>query len=143
MLGTTRSARSMLDEMYGFVDDYLADGGPLEMLEQGVGGPDDERLEFHGRPMFPERLHVVALAIDVTTQLLTVLDEFFADAAATVAAWPSTNDPSITPATRRRLEQIRTRSHRSRFRGRCDDVGVRRSTNVRRGKNRPALRGDD
>ena len=97
MLSTAQSARSMVDEMHGFVDDYLADGGPLWMLEHGVGGPDDERLEFHGRPMFPERLHVVALAIDITTQLLATLDEFFTDAAATVSAWPSISDLSITP----------------------------------------------
>ena len=113
MLSTAQAARSMLDEMHGFVDDYLADGGPLWMLEQGVGGPDDERLEFRGRPMYPERLHVVAVAIDITTQLLDTLDDFFTDAAAIVAAWPSTSDPSITPATRRRLEQIRARSHRT------------------------------
>jgi hypothetical protein len=62
--------------------------------------------------MFPERLHVVALAIDVTTQLLETLDSFFADAARDVASWPDTADASITPATRHRLEQIRSRAGR-------------------------------
>ena len=95
----------MLDEMLGFVDEYLAVGGPLEMLEQGVDG------EFRGRPMFPDRLHVVALAIDVTTQLLETLDRFFDAAAEQTASWSTPNDTSITPSTRARLEAIRDRNH--------------------------------
>lgn len=74
MVTTAEMARSMLAEMLSFVDEYLEEGGPLWMLERGVGGPDGERLEFHGRPMLPERLHAVALAIDVTTQLLGTVD---------------------------------------------------------------------
>jgi PadR family transcriptional regulator, regulatory protein AphA len=109
MLTTAEMARSMLDEMLGFVDEYLAEGGPLWMLEHGVGGPQEDRLGFHGRPMFPERLHVVALAIDVTMQLLETLDTFFADAANHVGSWPSTTDPSTTPDARARLERIRSR----------------------------------
>jgi PadR family transcriptional regulator, regulatory protein AphA len=106
---TAATTRSMLDEMLGFVDEYLDDGGPLWMLEHGVGQPDTDRLKFHGRTMLPERLHVVALAIDVTTQLLGTLDSFFTEEADQVASWPDLADASITPATRRRLEQIRTR----------------------------------
>jgi DNA-binding PadR family transcriptional regulator len=109
MLTTAEMARSMLDEMLDFVDEYLEEGGPLWMLEHEVGGPEEERLEFHDRPMFPERLHVVALAIDVTTQLLETVDRFFSDAADRVASWPTTSDHSITPATRARLERIRSR----------------------------------
>ena len=89
----------MDDEMFGFAEEYLADGGPLSMLEPGVSGPGVDR-EFHGRPMFLERLHSVALAIDVTTRLLATLDRFFRDTADDVANWPCTTDPSITPATR-------------------------------------------
>jgi hypothetical protein len=37
-------------------------------MHDGAGARDAGQLEFHGRPMFPERLHVVALAIDVTTK---------------------------------------------------------------------------
>jgi hypothetical protein len=37
-------ARSMLDEMLGFVDEYLDEGAPLRMLERGVGGPEGDRL---------------------------------------------------------------------------------------------------
>jgi hypothetical protein len=80
------------------------------MLEQGTSEPDGDRLEFHGRPMYPERLHVVALAIDVTTQLLETIHSFFNDAANRVASWPSTTDISITPDTRQRLEGIRSRA---------------------------------
>jgi PadR family transcriptional regulator AphA len=111
---TATTARSMLEEMFAFVEEYLEEGGPMSMLEQGQGSAD--HLEFHGRPMFPERLHSVALAIDVTTQLLETLDVFFTEAAEHVASWPDTADPSITPQTRARLESIRARavSHRRR-----------------------------
>lgn len=106
---TASMARSMVAEMLGFVEEYLEEGGPVSMLERGVSTPAGERLEFHDREMFPERLHVVALAIDVTTQLLQTLDTFFTDASGEVASWPDMADPSITPATRRRLEQIQLR----------------------------------
>lgn len=109
MMTTAEMARSMLAEMLDFVDEYLDEGGPLWMLEGG-GGPEGERLEFHGRPMFPELLHVVALVIDVTTRLLEAVDHFFSDAADQVASWPTTNDPSITPHAR--LERIRARRTR-------------------------------
>jgi DNA-binding PadR family transcriptional regulator len=104
MRSTAASARAMLEEMLRFVDEYLEDGGPLTMLEQGI-----ERGEFHGRPMFPERLHSVALAIDVTTRLLGTVEEFCTGAAEEVRSWPSPRDPSLTPATRARLERVRER----------------------------------
>ncbi len=108
MQSTAQAARSMLAEMLGFVAEYLEEGGPLSMLQQGIGGPDD-RIEFHGRPMYPERLHVVALAIDITTQLLQIIDTSFSDMAAQVATWQSTSDPSITPQTGERLRRIQAR----------------------------------
>lgn len=110
MQTTAETAQSMLNEMLDFVDEYLEEGGPLWMLEQRVSEPGGERLAFHGRPMYPERLHVVALAIDVTTQLLETIQSFFNDAADRVANWPSTNDISITPDTRQRLERIQSRA---------------------------------
>lgn len=112
MRDTAAMARSMLDEMLGFVDEYLEEGGPLWMLEHGVGGPDTERLEHRGRTMLPERLHVVALTIDVTTQLLGTLERFFTEVADQVAAWPDPADASTIFATRQRLEQIRARHGR-------------------------------
>lgn len=112
MMTTAEKARSMLGEMLTFVEEYLEEGGPLWMLEHGTGGPEDERLQFHDRPMYPERLHVVALAIDLTTQLLDTVDRYFSEAADQVASWPTTSDSSITPNTRARLEQIRDRHNR-------------------------------
>jgi hypothetical protein len=56
---------------------------------------------------------VVALAIDVTTQLLETIHSFFNDAADRVASWPSTSDISITPDTRQRLQRIQSRAETS------------------------------
>lgn len=107
---TAAATRTMLDEMLGFAAEYLEEGGPLSMLEAGVGGADDVRREFHGRPMYVERLHAVALAIDATTRLLATLEEFCRQTAREVTDWPSTTHPSLTPATRRRLEAIIARA---------------------------------
>lgn len=109
-LTSTRDAtRSMLDELTGFVDEYLEDGGPLWMLEHGVGGPDDERLEHHGRVMFPERLPVVALVQDAVTRLLAELEAFCDEALTSVEQWGPPVDAATVAATRRRLEAIRDR----------------------------------
>jgi DNA-binding PadR family transcriptional regulator len=108
MEATADAARSMLDEMLGFVDEYLAEGGPLWMLEHGVGG-DDARLEFGGRPMFPERLHVVALVIDATTRLLADVETFARATADETRSWRDATDPRNTAATRARLEAVRAR----------------------------------
>ena len=56
MRSTRHLARAMLDEMVGFVDEYLDDGGPLWMLEAGVGGRSSGRRQYRGRTMYPERL---------------------------------------------------------------------------------------
>jgi hypothetical protein len=106
MEATAEAAREMHDEMVDIVDEYLGDGGPLSMLEQRVGGPGQERLEYNGRPQYPERLHVVALAIDITTRLLAELEEFFATTAEETRTWTATTERRLTPATRRRLEAI-------------------------------------
>ena len=98
-------ATAMLAALRGYVREYLADGGPMDMLEQGQGGPG-ERRSFAGRPMFPERLASVALAVDITTRLLEQVEHFFRDEAPTVIAEQFT-DP---PATRRRLEGILARA---------------------------------
>lgn len=111
MEATAQAAREMLGEMVDIVDEYLEDGGPLSMLEQGVGGPGQERLEYNGRPQYPERLHVIALAIDITTRLLAELDEFFTATAEETRTWTDTTEPQLTPATRRRLEAISARHH--------------------------------
>jgi DNA-binding PadR family transcriptional regulator len=107
---TAGATRAMLDEMCEFAADYLEDGGPLSMLEAGVSGPGDVRREFRGRPMYVERLHAVALAIDVTTRMLATLEECSRHIAFEVAHWPSTSHSSLTPATRQRLEEIVARA---------------------------------
>ncbi|HVE64444.1 MAG TPA: PadR family transcriptional regulator [Mycobacteriales bacterium] len=104
MRATAASAQDMLAELHGYVADYLADGGPLSMLE----GTTTAR-EFRGREMFPERLHSVAVALDVITTLLATVQTFFATTADEVESWPGTADPSLIPATRKRLEQIHLR----------------------------------
>ncbi len=112
MEATSESARSMLDEMLGFVDEYLGEGGPLWMLEHDVGRPGDERVEYGGRPMFPERLHVIALVIDATTRLLADVEAFARATTEELQTWSGMADSANTPATRARLEGIRDRHSR-------------------------------
>jgi PadR family transcriptional regulator AphA len=106
---TGDSARAMLADLYGFVDEYLGDGGPLDMLERGVGGPSDTRLEYLGRPMYPERLHGIALVVDITSRILEIVAQFSEETVNEARAWTSTTEPSLTPATRARLEAIQSR----------------------------------
>jgi len=106
MEATARSARIMLGEMTTIANDYLAEGGPLSMLEAGIGGPDGERLQYQGRPQYPERLHVIALVMDITTRLLSQLDTFFTETAQETGGWSEATDPDLTATTRRRLETI-------------------------------------
>lgn len=108
MRTTGSQAGQMLDELHRYVAEYLADGGPLDMLERGLGGPR-ERLEFRGRPMFPERLHAVALAIDVLTRLLATVEAWFDETADVVEQWQSTSGSDSTAGTRERLERIASR----------------------------------
>jgi PadR family transcriptional regulator, regulatory protein AphA len=109
MEATSESARAILEELLGYVDDYLEEGGPLSMLEQGRSGPGMMREEFHGRPMYPERLPVVAISIDVITQLIETLHHFFAAASQEASTWKDTADPSLAARTRARLEAIQSR----------------------------------
>lgn len=116
MDATADAARAMLDEMLGFVDEYLDEGGPLWMLEHGVTiastSTDAPPPELAGRPMFPERLHVIALVIESITSLLSCLESFARATAHEVREWATTTDPAATPSTRARLESIRQR-HRT------------------------------
>jgi PadR family transcriptional regulator AphA len=104
MRATAASASAMLAELHGFVDEYLTEDGPLEMLE----GRTSSR-SFRGREMHPQRLHSVALALDVTTQLLGVIEEFFTSTAEEIDNWPSTTAAELTSSTRARLERIQAR----------------------------------
>ncbi len=114
MEATRRQARSMLDELVGFAEEYLEPGGPLEILEGG--GPPvkaNEPRTFHGRPLFPERLHVIALVLEVTTTLLVDLDRALETTAKDVVTWRSATDAQNVAGTRARLERIRTRRPRT------------------------------
>lgn len=101
MRTTAAWAQQMLGELRGFAQEYLAAGGPVEMLEGTA-----PRGEFGGRQMYPERLHAVALALDVTARLLQTIEDFFTTTAEEVADWPGTSDTTLTPATRARLERV-------------------------------------
>jgi PadR family transcriptional regulator, regulatory protein AphA len=90
MRATSRLARERLDDMLDFVDDYLETGGP-----------------------FPERLHVVSIAVEVITELLGTLDIFFGSTADEVADWNTTKGRGLDGATRDRLERVRARHPRS------------------------------
>lgn len=105
---TADSTDAMLQELMGFVSQYLDEGGPLWMLERQVGGPG-ERLEHEGREMYPERIHAIALVLDATTRLLCDLHEFASETMLEIDTWDSTTDPAVTTDTRRRLEEIRDR----------------------------------
>ena len=104
---TRLQARSMLDSLLAFVDEYLEPGGPLSMLETRRGGAADEWPLFHGRQQFPDRLHVVALVLETATTLLADLDASLGAIEQEVRTWQSTVDSTVTPLTRARLERVR------------------------------------
>ena len=92
MRTTADQAREMLDEFLGFIDEYLDTGGS-----------------------FPERLHVVAMAIEVYTDLLATLERYFPAAADEVEQWETTTRNSLDTDTRARLGRIRDRHRRTRI----------------------------
>ena len=68
--GDRRQAGAMLDEMLGFVDEYLAEGGPLWMLEKRVGARAANGWSSAAARCTPSGCTRSPLAIDITTQLL-------------------------------------------------------------------------
>lgn len=104
MRATAVAAHEMLAELRGYVAEYLAAGGPMEMLEGTVPVG-----EFHGRQMYPERLDAVSCALDVSTRLLETIDDYFTGTAEEVASWAGTSSAARVAATRARLEAIRDR----------------------------------
>ena len=83
---TARGARDAIDDMLGFVDEYLDTGGP-----------------------FPERLHLVSMTQDLFTRTLGEIERFCAAASAEVAKWDTTVGLGLTAETRARLKEIRDR----------------------------------
>jgi DNA-binding PadR family transcriptional regulator len=84
-------ARESIDEMCDFVEDYFETGGP-----------------------FPERLHLIALAADLVTDLLARIEAFSREAAAEVERWETTRGKGLTPSARRRFRAILSRGNRTR-----------------------------
>jgi DNA-binding PadR family transcriptional regulator len=107
---TATAARRSVGELAAIAAEYLEPDGPMDLLERGEGGTGDRR-EFHGRPVLPERLPVVALTADLTSELLDHIDRMFAELAAAAWTWQTLGD--LSPAeTRRHLEAVVSRSKR-------------------------------
>ena len=83
---TAADARDALTNMADFADDYLETGGP-----------------------FPDRLHLIALAADMVTDVMARIDQLSEHAAKTVATWDTTKDLGLTPETRKVIERIASR----------------------------------
>ncbi len=107
---TSVAAHAMLAELGGIAEEYLAPGGPVDMLESGTGLDADHRLEIQGREVHPERLPAVALALDVTSELLAVVERYFAEIAELAGSWSTTSGPTLAGQARERLERTRTRA---------------------------------
>jgi PadR family transcriptional regulator AphA len=107
---TAEAARESVAALAGIAAEYLEPGGPLELLEQGEGGPGDRRT-FHDRQVLPERLPVVALTADLTSDLLDRIDRIFTELAAVARSWESLEDLSSSD-TRRRLGAVVSRAAR-------------------------------
>jgi DNA-binding PadR family transcriptional regulator len=76
-------------ELCELVKDYFATGGP-----------------------FPQRLHAVALAADLLTDLLDRVETYSQEAAAEVVRWDTTKDRGLTADARTRFEAILSRGER-------------------------------
>lgn len=105
---TALAARESVQALGAIATEYLETDGPMDLLERGQGGPSDRR-QFHGRELLPERLPVVALTADLTSEMLDHIDRIFTELAATASEWSSME--AVTPAvTRQRLEATVSRS---------------------------------
>ncbi len=88
---TTTGARAgdAVLELCAIVEDYFATGGP-----------------------FPARLHAVALAADLVTDLLSRIESFAREAVDEVERWESTKDLGMTKEARQRFEAVLARGRR-------------------------------
>jgi DNA-binding PadR family transcriptional regulator len=83
-------AGDAIAEVCGLVEDYFETGGP-----------------------FPERLHVIAMAADLVTDLLSRIETFAQEAVDEVERWKTTKGQGMTPAARARLQAILARGGRT------------------------------
>lgn len=83
-------AGAAISDMCDFVEDYLETGGP-----------------------FPERLHLISLAADLVTDLLSRIESFTHEVSKEVDGWERTQGHGLTPAARKRLLAILARGGRT------------------------------
>lgn len=83
---TGDQARDAIEGLCGFIEDYIRTGGP-----------------------FPDRLHLIAMAADLVTDLLARIDSFSREAADEVEQWETTKGQGLTSAARARMEAILAR----------------------------------
>jgi PadR family transcriptional regulator AphA len=108
-------------EVEGIVRMFFADQGSVEDLAQSIRATGeragDAVLELcdivedyfvTGGP-FPERLHAIALAADLVTDLLATIESYTRDAADQIDQWETTKGLGLTPDARRRFEAILAR----------------------------------
>jgi hypothetical protein len=111
-------------EVEGIVRMFFADQGSVDDLANSIRITGDRAgdavLELceivkdyfvTGGP-FPHRLHAVALAADLVTDLLERIEAYAHGAAAEVVNWDTTKDRGLTPDTRKRFEGILARGER-------------------------------
>jgi DNA-binding PadR family transcriptional regulator len=111
-------------EVEGIVRMFFADQGSVEDLVNSIRTTGeragDAVLELceivkdyftTGGP-FPSRLHAVALAADLLTDLLDRIETYSQEAAAEVVRWDTTKDRGLTAAARQRFEAILSRGER-------------------------------
>ncbi|MGH9200091.1 MAG: PadR family transcriptional regulator [Vicinamibacterales bacterium] len=111
-------------EVEGVVRMFFADQGSVEDLVQSIqttgeraGDAVLELCEFvkdyfvTGGP-FPERLHAVALAADLVTELLGRIESYARDTVAEVVRWDSTKDRGLTKDARKHFDAILARGER-------------------------------
>jgi DNA-binding PadR family transcriptional regulator len=118
-------------EVEGIVRMFFADRGSVEDLTQAIRSTGeragDAVLELceivqdyfvTGGP-FPRRLHAIALAADLVTDLLARIESYSRHAAAEVVRWDTTRDRGLTMDARKRFQEILGRGERiARARGR-------------------------
>ena len=71
--------------------------------ERGLAQLEEYALD--GGP-FPERLHIIVLFADLCSRLIVAVEDWAADAAAEIEAWPRTEGVGAAPATTRRLAEL-------------------------------------
>jgi hypothetical protein len=111
-------------EVEGIVRMFFADQGSVEDLVNSIRATGDragdavlelcEIVEDYfatGGP-FPRRLHAVALAADLLTDLLERIEAYSQEAAAEVVRWDTTKDRGLTADARKRFEAILSRGER-------------------------------